>query len=255
MDAAKRTPGIIIWPEVPAPFSFSEPPFARRAETHRARGRKLFSGRRRRLEAGCRQENGWRPTASVLLNPAGERVYSYDKIHLLPFGEYVPLRGWLTFAKRLTADISDFTPGSAILNRAAPRRQIRHVHLLRSNFPQRSPPIHSSRRAIPGNNLKRRLVRPLLSPRATHDDGPSPRSRKSPLAPARHQQRLHRIHRPLRPHRSAIATGHPRPTRRPVRFPQRSDSVRPVRRLVFVALHRSHVRPAGFGDISETKDV
>ena len=30
----------------------------------------------------------------------------------MPFGEYVPLRRWLTFAGRLTADISDFTPGS-----------------------------------------------------------------------------------------------------------------------------------------------
>jgi apolipoprotein N-acyltransferase len=111
VEAAHRVPGIIIWPEVPAPFTFTEPPFAQRAERiAREAGSYFLVG-----VVDWKQDSGGKWLASnsaVLLNPAGQRIYSYNKIHLLPFGEYVPLRGWLTFAKKLTADISDFTPGS-----------------------------------------------------------------------------------------------------------------------------------------------
>ena len=34
-------------------------------------------------------------------------------MHLVPFGEFVPYRRWLTFAGKLTADIGDFTPGTS----------------------------------------------------------------------------------------------------------------------------------------------
>ena len=110
VDAARQEPGLIIWPEVPAPFTLQEPQFAERAARIAREADNYF------LVGVVDWKNvggKWLASNSaVLLNPAGQRIYSYDKIHLLPFGEYVPLRGWLTFAKRLTADISDFTPGS-----------------------------------------------------------------------------------------------------------------------------------------------
>jgi len=111
VDAARKEPGLIVWPEVPAPFSLQDSKFRLRAqEIARDSGQYfLFGvvgweiGPNRQLEA---------TNSAVLFDPTGMRTYSYDKIHLVPFGEYVPLRQWITFAGRLTADISDFTPGT-----------------------------------------------------------------------------------------------------------------------------------------------
>ncbi|MGH9728668.1 MAG: apolipoprotein N-acyltransferase [Candidatus Acidiferrales bacterium] len=110
IDAAKKNPGVIIWPEVPAPFSLQDPKFAAiAAKIAKGSGSNFLVGVDDRKLGPDRQ---WLDSNSaVLLDPAGQRKFTYDKIHLVPFGEYVPLRRWLTFAKSLTAGISDFTPG------------------------------------------------------------------------------------------------------------------------------------------------
>ncbi|MDE3169868.1 MAG: apolipoprotein N-acyltransferase, partial [Acidobacteriota bacterium] len=110
IHAAKVEPGLIVWPEVPAPFTFQDPNFA-------ARARRIAQDSGSDFLVGIvdwkRDANHhWYATNSAaLLDPAGQRVFTYDKIHLVPFGEYVPLRRWLTFAGKLVADIGDFTPG------------------------------------------------------------------------------------------------------------------------------------------------
>jgi apolipoprotein N-acyltransferase len=110
VDSARRSPGLIVWPEVPAPFTFQDPGFALRAKKiARDSGSEFLVG----IVDWKKDTAGkWYATnTATLLDPAGQRIFTYDKIHLVPFGEYVPLRRWLTFAGKLVADIGDFTPG------------------------------------------------------------------------------------------------------------------------------------------------
>lgn len=110
IDAARRAPGLIVWPEVPAPFSLQDPAFRAKATLIAVSAKEdfLVGVVDWKLQAGKWDASN----SAVLLDPSGQRVFTYDKVHLVPFGEYVPLRRWLTFAGRLTADISDFTPGT-----------------------------------------------------------------------------------------------------------------------------------------------
>jgi apolipoprotein N-acyltransferase len=106
-----RASDLIVWPEVPAPFSLEEPAFTTRA-------RRIAETAHSDFIFGVVAWHPARPggpslphnSAALFHAAAGDDV-TYDKIHLVPFGEYVPLRRWLTFAEKLTADIGDFTPG------------------------------------------------------------------------------------------------------------------------------------------------
>jgi apolipoprotein N-acyltransferase len=48
----------------------------------------------------------------VLVNEEGKLIAQYDKIRLLPFGEYVPLPRWLPGVNLIPAMVGEFTPGA-----------------------------------------------------------------------------------------------------------------------------------------------
>lgn len=49
----------------------------------------------------------------MLVSPAGAGIGRYDKIHLVPFGEFVPFRRYLPFMNMLTQQVGEFDRGSS----------------------------------------------------------------------------------------------------------------------------------------------
>jgi len=50
--------------------------------------------------------------SAFLLSPSGTLLGRSDKIHLVPFGEYVPLSGFLPFVNKLVVGIGDYSSGT-----------------------------------------------------------------------------------------------------------------------------------------------
>ena len=49
--------------------------------------------------------------SAFLLSPQGSIVGRYDKVHLVPYGEYVPLRKMFPFISKLVVGVGDFRSG------------------------------------------------------------------------------------------------------------------------------------------------
>lgn len=99
----------VIWPETAAPSFLDQDLPARRqiAEATPPQGL-LITGVVRGTPPDVQPFQVW--NSLVALNGKGETVALYDKAHLVPFGEYVPLRTILPLAK-LTPGGIDFTAG------------------------------------------------------------------------------------------------------------------------------------------------
>ena len=107
MDPAQKR--IVIWPETAATFFVEDQPVAR-SQMADVLGPDdiLITSAPRTYPRDTDEYKVW--NAVQVVDSSGEIVASFDKFHLVPFGEYVPFRSILPFPK-LTAGRTDFSAG------------------------------------------------------------------------------------------------------------------------------------------------
>lgn len=97
LGAAKSGPEVIVWPETALPTDISSPGWADclAATARRARASLLVGG----YDLSDSRTVGGYYNALLLFDDKGRKVGAYRKVQLVPFGEFVPLRGQLAFLK------------------------------------------------------------------------------------------------------------------------------------------------------------
>ena len=116
--ALARGATFVLWPESSTPFYFEQDLVRGGAIRRIAResGATLLIGSDQvePIRAAARDESAdLYYNAAFLVKPDGQVGAVYRKMHLVPFGEYVPLKRILFFAGTIVQAVSDFTPGTA----------------------------------------------------------------------------------------------------------------------------------------------
>jgi len=119
---AEEKPDLILWPETATPFFFQDAkeyqPFvldiSKKTNAFLLFGTPTYKARKGKVD---------HYNSAYLVSPSGELVGKYDKIHLVPFGEYVPLQDLLFFIGSLGEGIGDFKSGKEIFNFSLPQGQ------------------------------------------------------------------------------------------------------------------------------------
>jgi apolipoprotein N-acyltransferase len=109
-DSIPTGNGLIVWPETAAPFYFQRPGPLQEAVVDIARtsGSMILFG-----SPSYEEEKGTihYMNSAYLLGSDGTLGGRYDKVHLVPYGEYVPLRRFFPFIGKLVVGVGDFKVG------------------------------------------------------------------------------------------------------------------------------------------------
>jgi apolipoprotein N-acyltransferase len=111
-DAVKRGAGYVIWPESSTPFMFEEDAGGAEAIRDLAAEVKvpLLFGSDQMDRGAVRHLYN----AAFLVTPDRRTAAVYRKMHLVPFGEFIPLQRWISFLSPLVGGLATFAAGDSV---------------------------------------------------------------------------------------------------------------------------------------------
>jgi len=115
MSPDHNKPDLLLWPETPAPLYYYADSYFREtvAQVARLADAPFLFG------TVASTSHGAPLNSAVMLNAEGRLDGRYDKVHLVPFGEFVPpLFGWIN---KISAEAGDYAPGDRIVTFPTPR--------------------------------------------------------------------------------------------------------------------------------------
>ncbi|MFQ5901497.1 MAG: apolipoprotein N-acyltransferase [Thermodesulfobacteriota bacterium] len=74
--------------------------------------------------------------SAFLLSPEGKETGRYNKVHLVPFGEYVPMRRFLPFVNKIVEGIGGFSSGKELINLSIPDAEFGVLICYEAIFPE-----------------------------------------------------------------------------------------------------------------------
>jgi apolipoprotein N-acyltransferase len=105
-----RKPSILVWPEVPAPYYYEEDAGFREYVDNLARTAQAYL----LLGTVAHTQKGAPLNSAELVSPLGNAVTRYDKVNLVPFGEFVPWP-FNYLADKVSSEVGDFEPGHSVV--------------------------------------------------------------------------------------------------------------------------------------------
>ncbi len=102
---------LLVWAENPAPFFFTRDPVFRSAMENMARATHAIVITNTIVPVEAQGDTI--TNTAITLAPDGRAVSRYDKIHLVPFGEYVPWWALPGLIHKITSEIGNFVSGTS----------------------------------------------------------------------------------------------------------------------------------------------
>ena len=107
-DEFSNLPRLVVWPESPMNFTYGSDRALQQVVANFTKTNRTSL----LLNSLERAPGDGSYNSALLVNEEGRLIAQYDKIRLMPFGEYVPLPQWLPGASLITGLVGEFTPGS-----------------------------------------------------------------------------------------------------------------------------------------------